>query len=696
MTQPVSYRVVGNVGVITIDNPPVNAFSHAVRKGLDDTVRSAIGDETGILLITCAGRTFVAGADISEFDKPPEDPWLPEVLDNIENSPKPVVTAVHGTALGGGFELVLASHYRCAIASGRVGLPEVHLGLLPGAGGTQRAPRLAGAEAALELMTTGRPIPAAKAQALGLIDKVFDDNLEENAIAWCESLLAEGKGPVKVSERSVAPVDPAFFDTARKTLAKRARGQLAPQKIVDCVEAAQRLPYAEGAAYERERFAECMASPQSAALRHLFFAEREAARVHGLPKDTPAREIRVVGVIGAGTMGGGIAMSCANAGIAVRLLEVDSAALERGFGVIEGNYAKTVAKGRMSAEEAEARRARIQGTTDYADLADVDLVIEAVFEDPELKKTIFTKLDGILKPGAILATNTSYQDVDAIAAVTGRPEDCLGLHFFSPANVMKLLEVVRGEKTSDEVLVTALGFAKAIRKVPVVARVCYGFIGNRMFNPYIREAQKLLLEGALPETVDAALYEFGMAMGPIAVSDLAGLDVGYKARMALPADERGDDTPFTVADALVADGRLGQKTGAGFYTYDPETRRAMPDPAVTALIEKASADLGIERRDIGADEIVERCVFALVNEGLKILDEGIAQRPGDIDIAYIYGYGFPAHRGGPMFYADAVGLEHVLKRVREFHENVGGDAPAPLLERLVDEGKRIADAAAGR
>lgn len=696
MSQPVSYRAVGNVGVITIDNPPVNAFAHAVRKGLDDAVRGAIDDDTGILLITCAGRTFVAGADISEFDKPPEDPWLPEVLDNIENSPKPVVTAVHGTALGGGFELVLASHYRCALASARVGLPEVHLGLLPGAGGTQRTPRLAGVEAALELMTTGRPIIAAKAQALGLIDEVFDADLEASAIAWCESLLAAGKGPVRVSDRTVPATDPAVFDTARKTLAKRARGQLAPQKIVDCVEAATKLPYPEGAVFERERFAECMASPQSAAMRHLFFAERDAAKVRGLAKDTPVRDIRSVGVIGAGTMGGGIAMSCANAGIPVRLLEVDAEALARGFGVIEGNYAKSVAKGRMSEEEAAARRARIEGTTDYSALADVDLVIEAVFEDPELKKTIFTTLDGVLKPGAILATNTSYQDVDAIAAVTGRPEDCLGLHFFSPANVMKLLEVVRGEKTSDEVLATALGFAKAIRKVPVVARVCYGFIGNRMFNPYIREAQKLLLEGALPETVDAALYEFGMAMGPIAVSDLAGLDVGYKARMALPAAERGDDAPFTVADALVAEGRLGQKTGAGFYTYDPETRRALPDPAVTALIEKASADLGIERRNIDAGEIVERCVFALVNEGLRILDEGIAQRPGDIDIVYLYGYGFPAHRGGPMFHADAVGLEHVLTRVREFHEHFGSDAPAALLERLVAEGKPIADWAAGR
>ncbi|MEO1248100.1 MAG: 3-hydroxyacyl-CoA dehydrogenase NAD-binding domain-containing protein [Pseudomonadota bacterium] len=691
MTQPVRYSVAGQVGVITIDNPPVNAFSHAVRQGLLERVVQARADDTRIVLIACDGRTFVAGADISEFDKPPEDPWLPEVLDAIEASPKPVVTAVHGTALGGGFELVLASHYRCALGSARVGLPEVHLGLLPGAGGTQRLPRLAGAEAALELMTSGRPIAAAKAQALGLIDRVFDDELESNALAWCEELLREGASPRPVSERSVPPVDPAVFDGARKQLAKRARGQLAPQKIVDCVEAATRMPFDEGAGFERERFAECLASPQSAAMRHLFFAEREAAKVLDLPKGIATRKIGSVGVIGAGTMGGGIAMSCANAGIPVKLLEIDDAGLARGFDIIEGNYAMTVRKGRLTEDEAKTRRERIVGTTDYADLADVDLVIEAVFEDPELKKTIFARLDEVCKAGAILATNTSYQDVDDIAAATGRPEDCLGLHFFSPANVMKLLEVVRGEKTQDDVLATAIGFAKAIRKVPVVARVCYGFIGNRMFNPYIRESLKLLLEGALPETVDAALYEFGMAMGPIAVSDLAGLDVGYKARMALPEAVRGDDTPFTVADRLVDQGRLGQKSGAGFYTYDAATRKAEPDPEVTALIEAASAELGIERRRIDAEEAVERCVFALVNEGLKILDEGIAQRPGDIDIVYLYGYGFPVHRGGPMFHADAVGLEHVLARVREFDERFQSGAPAPLLERLVAEGLSIAD-----
>lgn len=692
MSQPVSYRLAGKVGVITIDNPPVNAFAHAVRKGLQDSVRAAIADETcGIILIACAGRTFVAGADIGEFGKPPADPWLPEVLDEIENAPKAVVTAIHGTALGGGFELVLASHYRCALASARVGLPEVHLGLLPGAGGTQRTPRLAGVEPALDLMLSGKPVPAARALGLGLVDKVVEDDLEASALAWCEELLAAGQGPVKVSERDVPPTDGALFDATRQMLTQRARGQLAPFKIVDCVEEATRTNYAVGAEFERDRFRECLESPQSAAMRHLFFAEREAAKVKGLAKDTPVRDIRSVGVIGAGTMGGGIAMSCANAGIAVRLLEVNSEALERGLEVIEGNYAKTVKRGRLSEDAASKRRALIEGTTEYESLADVDLVIEAVFEDPDLKKSIFEKLDGIVKPGAILATNTSYQDVDEIAAVTGRPGDCLGLHFFSPANVMKLLEVVRGEKTSDEVLATAIRFAKAIRKVPVTARVCYGFIGNRMVNPYMREAQQLLLEGATPEAVDAALYGFGMAMGPVAVSDLAGLDIGYKARQALPPEERGDESAFRVVDALVEQGRLGQKSGAGFYNYDPATRKPSPDPAVAELIVEASRALGIERREIDETEIVERCVFALVNEGLEILDEGIAQRPGDIDIVYLYGYGFPVHRGGPMFYADAVGLPYVLDRIREFDERFGSGAPAPLLERLVADGKSILD-----
>lgn len=692
MSQPVTLDVRGRIAVITIDNPPVNAFSHLVRKGLHETVAAAMGDDAvAVVLIRCAGRTFVAGADISEFGQPRKDPWLPEVVDAIEGAPKPVVTAVHGTALGGGFELVLASHYRCAISSARVGLPEVHLGLLPGAGGTQRVPRLAGAEAALDLITGGRPIGARQAQSLGLIDEVFDDDLEAAALAWCERLAADGSGPRRVSERDVPAVSQDVFAAARTALARRARNQLAPQKIVDCVEAATRLPFAEGAEYERARFDECMASPQSAAMRHLFFAERGAAKIEGLPKDAPQRDVRSVGIVGAGTMGGGIAMSVANAGIPVVLLDVDDTGLERGLGVIRDNYAKSVGKGRLSQEDADRRVGLIEGSTDYADLGDADLVIEAVFEDPALKCRIFETLDDVAKPGAILATNTSYQDVDAIAAATSRPADCLGLHFFSPANVMKLLEVVRGEKTADDVLVTAMRFAKTIRKVPVMAGVCYGFIGNRMFNPYMREAHKLLLEGASPDAVDAALYEFGMAMGPIAVADLAGLDIGYKARRALPEDRRGDDSPFAVADALVEQGRLGQKSGAGFYTYDPDTRKGSLEAEVVELIATKRRELGIEARSIAADEIVERCVFALVNEGLAILDEGIAQRPGDIDVVYRYGYGFPVYRGGPMHYADAIGPERVLERVREFHERFDSRRPSPLLERLVAEGRRIAD-----
>ena len=701
MNQPVTLYIRGGVAVVTIDNPPVNALSHAVRLGLHETVAAAIAEPAAaIVLICCAGRTFVAGADITEFaafaasGQPPRHPWLPEVLDAIEASAKPVVTAVHGTALGGGFELVLASHYRCALAAAKLGLPEVNLGLIPGAGGTQRAPRLAGVEAALELMTGGRPIGARQAQSLGLVDEVFDADLKTAALAWCERLVAAGSGVRQVSARAVPAVAGEVFTAARAGLARRARNQLAPQKVVDCVEAATRLPFAEGAEYERARFAECLASPQSAAMRHLFFAERQAARIRGLPQETVPRQVRAVGIVGAGTMGGGIAMSVADAGLPVLLLDADDAGLERGLDVIRGRYRKSVSKGRLSEQDAARRLGLIESTTDYGALGDVDLVIEAVFEDPALKQRVFKTLDEVAKPGAILATNTSYQDVDAIAAATSRPADCLGLHFFSPANVMKLLEVVRGAKTADPVLSTAMHFAKTLRKVPVMAGVCYGFIGNRMFNPYLREAQRLLLEGASPEAVDHALYEFGMAMGPIAVADLAGLDIGYKARQALPADRRGGDASFAVADALVAQGRLGQKTGAGFYTYDPDTRKATLEPEVTELIAAKRRELGIKARPVTADEIVARCVLALVNEGLALLEEGIAQRPGDIDVVYLYGYGFPAYRGGPMHYADAIGLDRVLERVREFQRRFGSRPPSPLLERLVAEGRRIADWAA--
>ena len=650
MSPPVRYELEGNIGVITVNNPPVNALSHAVRQGLLDAINTAQGDASEAVLIRCEGNTFIAGADITEFGKPFKAPGLPDVLDAIEASQKPVVAAIHGTALGGGFETALAAHYRCAVPAAKVGFPEVNLGLLPGAGGTQRTPRLAGIKATLDLITSGAPIAAAEAAALGLIDEIIDGDLHGGALAWAKSLVASGAKVRRTRELPAPEYDASIFSGYRDAIARRARGQIAPERIVAAVEAATTMPYNDGVLVERQAFMDCLNSPQSAGMRHIFFAERQASKVDDLPKDTPLRPVRKVGVIGGGTMGGGIAMSFANAGVAVTMIEINDEALQRGLGIIEKNYEGSVKRGKLSAEEAANCRGFISGSTDYADLADVDLVVEAVFEDPELKKEIFRKLDGVCKPGAILATNTSYQDVDAIAAVTNRPEDVLGMHFFSPAHIMKLLEVVRGAKTSDEVLATVMALAKKIRKVAVVSGVCYGFIGNRMLNPYGKTVQLLLLEGASPQQIDTAMENWGMAMGPLRVFDLAGLDVGYKARQALPDDQKGDPMSYRVPDLLVEAGRLGQKSGAGFYTYD-ENRAPTPDPAVDNVILAAAEEFGIARRSISDEEIVDRLIASLVDEGRKILDEGIAQRSGDIDVVYVYGYGFPVARGGPMFYA---------------------------------------------
>ncbi len=693
MTSPVSYELVDEIGVITVDNPPVNALSHAVRQGIHDAIAAAQEDASKAVLIVCEGRTFIAGADITEFGKPPKEPHLPDLCNTIEASSKRVVAALHGTALGGGLEVALSCHDRCAVPGAKLGLPEVKLGLLPGAGGTQRLPRLIGASAALDLMTSGNPVDAGQAAKLGLVDHVVDGELRDAALAWCRELIAKDAERRRTSELTVEDVPAGALEEYRKALARRTRGQIAPQKIVDCVEAALTRPFAEGLQIEREKFLECMQSPQSAALRHMFFAEREAAKVRGLASDTPLREMNKVGVIGAGTMGSGIAMNFANAGMQAVLLEVDDEALGRGFGIIDRNYQGGVKRGKMSEEQALACRGRISGTTDYESFSDVDLVIEAVFENLELKQEVFAKLDAVCRQGTILATNTSYQDVDRIAAATKRPQDVIGLHFFSPAHIMKLLEVVRAEKTADDVLATCMALAKKIRKTPVVSGVCYGFIGNRMLGHYAREAQLCVIEGATPEQVDTALEEWGMAMGPLAVFDLAGLDVGYKARQGLPEAERGDPRAFRVADALVEMGRLGQKTGAGFYRYDPKIRQRSSDPEVQTLIEREAALLGVEQREIDSEEIVDRLMFALVNEGINILDEGIAQRPGDIDVVYVYGYGFPAWRGGPMHYADAVGLAHVLQRIREFEQRFGPEnwTPAPLLEKLVESGITLAE-----
>ncbi len=685
MSSPVSYTLEGSIGVISVNNPPVNALSQAVRQGIFDAIAEAERDASKVVLILCEGRTFIAGADITEFGKPPAEPWLPEVFDRLEALEKPVVAALHGTALGGGFETALAAHYRCALPSAKIGLPEVKLGLLPGAGGTQRTPRLAGVEAALELMTTGNPIPAGKAFELGLIDKIIDGDLRAGAMAWAEELTG---APVRrSSEQPVPGHDAGIFDAARGLAARKARGQIAPQRIIDCVEAATRTSFQDGAKIEREKFMELMQGEQSAAMRHLFFSERQAAKIDDLPKDTPQRAVETVGIIGGGTMGGGIAMSFANAGIPVTLIEISDEALEHGLAIVDRNYAGSVKRGKLSEDKAGQCRSLITGSTDYADLADVDLVIEAVFEDPELKKQIFARLDAACKPGAILATNTSYQDVNLIAAATKRPEDVIGLHFFSPANIMKLLEVVRAEKTADDVLATCMSLARKIRKVPVMSGVCYGFIGNRMLQPYFREAQLCVIEGATPEQVDNAMESFGMAMGPLRVADLAGIDVGYKARQALPEEMRGDPRSYRVAEVLAEMGRLGQKSGAGFYNYDPETRKHSSAPEVLEIIEREAAAFGIERREIPDEEIVDRLVYGLVNEGMRIVEEGIAQRPGDIDIVYVYGYGFPVTRGGPMHYADAVGIGRVYERVLEFRDRFGAEAwtPAPLLEKLATE-----------
>lgn len=654
MSSPVSYKLEGNIGVITVNNPPVNALSQPVRQGMLDAITTAQGDDSEAVVIICEGRTFIAGADISEFGKPMQDPFLPELLNTIEASSKLVVAAIHGTALGGGFETALAAHYRCAVPAAKIGLPEVKLGLLPGAGGTQRTPRLAGVKASLDLITSGAPISVGQAGKIGLIDKIIDGDLRDGALAWARELVDAGTSVRKSSEQPVPEFDAAIFDEVRATLAKRARGQVAPGHIVTAVEAAATGSFEDGMAKERELFITCMESPQSAGMRHIFFAERQAAKVDDLAKDTPIRPVESIGIVGGGTMGGGIAMSIANAGIAVTMIEISDEALERGLSIIDRNYAGSVKRGKISEDKAASCRALISGSTDYDSLAEVDMVIEAVFEDPILKKKIFGQLDGVCKPGAILATNTSYQDVDAIAAATKRPQDVIGTHFFSPAHIMKLLEVVRGEKTADDVLATVMALAKKIRKVPVVSGVCYGFIGNRMLRPYGKTAQLLLLEGASPQQVDSAMESWGMAMGPLRVFDLAGLDIGYTARQALSEEEKGDPKTYRIPDLLVELGRMGQKSGSGFYAYD-DNRQPTPDPAVDGLIKMAADDLGVERREIQDEEIVDRLISALVDEGRKVLDEGIAQRSGDIDVVYVYGYGFPVSRGGPMFYADNIG-----------------------------------------
>lgn len=690
MSSVVSYSTQGRTGIITVDSPPVNALSIAVRQGILDALFQGAEDATvDALVLICAGRTFIAGADITEFDKPAEHPWLDEVILALETSTKPVIAAIHGTALGGGLETALGCHYRVGVAGARCGLPEVTLGIVPGAGGTQRLPRLIGPEAALDMIASGAPIPAARALALGLLDAIVEDDLLEGAIAYARGIVDSGAAPRRVRdlEDKLVGFDAGIFETARAHYAQRMRGFNAPQRAIDCVEIATKLPIEAGLQKEREIFELCLRSDQSAAQRHIFFAERAAGKIPDVPKDTPVREIKSAAVIGAGTMGGGIAMNFANAGIPVCLMDATQEGLDRGIATISKNYTSGVKKGRMTQQQMEATLALIRPTLHYADLSDVDIVIEAVFEEMDLKKTVFRELDAVCKPTAVLATNTSTLDIDEIAASTSRPEQVIGLHFFSPANIMKLLEIVRGAKTAKDVIATAFALSKAIRKVGVLVGVCDGFVGNRMVHPYIREALFLLEEGATPEQVDRAIYDFGMAMGPHAMSDLAGLDVGWRIRKRQAATRPADERYCEIADKICENGHYGQKTGRGFYIYDPATRKASPDPDVEALCVAESERKGIVRRPITDEEIVERCIYALVNEGARILEEGIALRASDIDVIYVFGYGFPAFRGGPMHYADAVGLDKVYQRICAFHAEHGKLwEPAPLLARLAESG----------
>ena len=662
---PISTQKHHDILVVTSNNPPVNALGAAVRQGLVAAIEEAEGDDKiKAIVIRCEGQTFFAGADITEFGKPPVTPWLPEVVDRIENCSKAVVAAIHGTALGGGLEIALGCHYRVAVPSAKFGVPEVKLGLLPGAGGTQRLPRVAGVPKALEMVTGGGMIGAKEAHDIGLVDRICEGDLVQHGVAYAEEVKDIRPLP-KSSERQdkVDGTDPAVFADFRKANARKFRGFEAPEANIKAVEAAVAKPYAQGVLDERNLFMGLMAGVQARAQQYFFFAERKAAKIDGISDDTRPRDIKRVGVIGAGTMGGGISMNFLSAGIPVTIVEMAQDALDRGTGVMRKNYEATAAKGRMTGEQVEQAMGALNPTLDFDALADCDLIIEAVFEQMEVKKDIFGRLDKIAKKGAILASNTSYLNVDEIAASTSRPQDVVGLHFFSPANVMKLLEVVRGAKTAPDVLITAMQLAKKIKKVAVVAGVCHGFIGNRMLMPRQGEATKLLLEGATPEQIDRVHVEFGMPMGPFQMADLAGVDIGW---------HRDPKRIENIRDALAAEGRWGQKKNAGFYDYD-EQRRPSPSARVQQIIDDFRAKEGVEKREISDQEIVERTLYTMVNEGAKILEEGMAQRASDIDVVWIYGYGWPVYRGGPMFWADSEGLDKIVAGLKNQEARMGSD-----------------------
>jgi 3-hydroxyacyl-CoA dehydrogenase len=686
------------VAVITINNPPVNALSPGVPEGISEALDEIARDPNSIAVVLIgAGRTFVAGADIKEFGKmtaaKPRGAGLLPLLLKIEDSTKPVIVAIHGTAFGGGLELAMAGHYRVALSTAQVGQPEVKLGLIPGAAGTQRLPRLAGLAKALEMCVSGNPVRAEEALKLGILDRIIEGDLLSGAVAFARE-VASRPGP-KTRDRNEKLGDPtsnaAIVSAAREAATKKQRGLLAPLAAIEAVEAAARLPFEEGCKLEQKLFLDCLFSAQSKALIHVFFSEREVWKIPDVPKDTRILPLISAAVVGAGTMGGGIAMVLANAGIPVLLKEADQGALDRGLATIRSNYANSVKRGRFSQEVADQRLNRITPTLSYDDFANVDLVIEAVFEGMALKKEVFRELDGVCKSGTILATNTSTLSIDEIACSTSRPAFVIGTHFFSPANVMRLLEIVRGKATSKEVIATCMQLSKTLGKVGVLVGNCRGFVGNRMFGPYRREAQYLVEEGAGIETVDRALSDFGMAMGPLATGDLAGLDVGWRIRKEYRHLEKpGVRQPFA-EDRLCELGRYGQKTGAGWYQYDSQ-RHATPDPVVDEYLRKWVAEAGVPQRKISTEEITDRCLYALVNEGARILEEGYAVRASDIDIIYLNGYGFPAYRGGPMWYADAIGLKQVYERISEFERQHGQIwEPAPLLKRLAEQGKTFAD-----
>jgi 3-hydroxyacyl-CoA dehydrogenase len=681
-TSPISTRKHGDVLIILSNNPPVNALSTPVRQGLVDAIAEAEADDSvKAVVIACEGQTFFAGADITEFGKPPQQPWLPIVVDTIENCSKPVVAAIHGTALGGGLEVALACHYRVALPSAKLGTPEVKLGLLPGAGGTQRLPRVAGVKKALEMCATGNPIGAKEAFACGLVDRLVEGELIPHAVGYAEEVRDVHPLP-RSSERQdkLNECNPETFETFRKENARRFRGFDAPEANIKAVKVACEKPYSEGVIEERKLFMELMSGTQSKAQQYFFFAERKAAKIEGLPEDTKPRDIRRVGVIGAGTMGGGISMNFLSAGIPVTIVEMGQEALDRGTGLMRKNYEASAAKGRLTGEQVENAMGLLSPTLDFQALAQCDLIIEAVYEDMDVKKEVFGRLDKIARPGAILASNTSYLDINEIAASISRPGDVVGMHFFSPANVMKLLEVVRGDKTAPDVLLTAMQIGKKIRKVAVVAGVCHGFIGNRMLMPRQIEATKLLLEGASPEQVDRVHVEFGMPMGPFQMADLAGVDIGW---------HRDPSRIENIRDALCAIDRWGQKKGAGFYDYD-DKRRPTPSPVVEQIIEDFAKKEGVERRQISDEEIVERTLYTMVNEGAKILEEGIAQRASDVDVVWVYGYGWPVYRGGPMSWADTEGLGKIVEGLKRQEERMKPEFSfSQLLLDKAEKGERF-------